>query len=294
MPLSDRKILGRDKLHDLSLIAAIATANHASRTSLLTGLAVFGVAQALQVWSKAVLRRDRELNTRGPYAVCRHPFYLANALMDIGLLIMSGYFWLLLVYPALFRLAYGPTIRREEGVLRSIFGGAYDVYARTTPRTLPLSPRMLRDWRAPLSWGVLRLERQVSRSLRHFVFPVLVALAVLFWDAGGIAWTDLTLAYAITITGLFLLSHAAYFSIEGRAEPAAVLCARLAWHAAAALALMTPAAVRVLHHRPESLLLGAVPVALLLAFGQLARRAQEDRVPPPIPSEVLAPPKALG
>jgi len=76
-----------------------------TQASIVLGLAVILPGIVLHVWSKATLRRKRELATRGPYALCRHPFYLGNALYDLGLCVLSGNWLLLLMYPLGFHVA---------------------------------------------------------------------------------------------------------------------------------------------------------------------------------------------
>ena len=64
--------------------------------------------------------RNRVLCTQGAYAVVRHPYYLANYLIDIGFCLASGNVYLVLAYPFLFFWAYGPTLRSEESLLASL------------------------------------------------------------------------------------------------------------------------------------------------------------------------------
>ena len=84
----------RNHAHDLSLLLAVVCASHASKASLTLGAVLFGAGLLLTAWSKLALRRNAELATGGPYALCRHPFYLGNAMLDAGLCVMSGYVWL--------------------------------------------------------------------------------------------------------------------------------------------------------------------------------------------------------
>lgn len=78
------------------------------------------------------------LNTRGAYALCRHPLYLFTGLffsawpvMDVGRLTFAIWVW---VY------AWVGSIH-EERRLVATFGGAYREYQRTHWRLLPFGPR---------------------------------------------------------------------------------------------------------------------------------------------------------
>lgn len=182
------RILKRSHLHDGSLILALLSAYWATPTSIYLGLGFVLAGLALQIWSKAILKRNRSLAADGPYALCRHPFYLGNALFDLGLCVMSGNWVLVALYPPAFYLAYGPVLRREEQRTRHHFRSAHREYCRTTPLFFPFSPRFLRDWRAPLSWKNLLIEKEVSRTIRHACYPVLVLLAAEFYKEYPNRW----------------------------------------------------------------------------------------------------------
>ncbi|HUV39477.1 MAG TPA: isoprenylcysteine carboxylmethyltransferase family protein [Planctomycetota bacterium] len=205
-------------LHDLFLALAVLTAADTNATFLTLGACVFALGIALQVWSKAVLRRNRTLNTTGPYALCRHPFYLANAVFDLGICLMSGSLWLVAVYPFVFALAYLPTLRKEEAELTALFGEAYPEYRRRTPAILPDVVGLVRHRHTGLSWENLRAERQVSRVVRYAAFPILVVLAHRVWNAPREAASPGNLALLSGIVGLNLLSLVIFRHYEKRAS----------------------------------------------------------------------------
>jgi protein-S-isoprenylcysteine O-methyltransferase Ste14 len=85
-----------------------------------------------------------ELITTGPYAIVRHPIYLADLLLISLLTIFYPKLWM-----AAGTLAAIPTIifwvRKEEMELQKIFGSAYALYTRTTPAFNPFA--ILDIWR---------------------------------------------------------------------------------------------------------------------------------------------------
>jgi protein-S-isoprenylcysteine O-methyltransferase Ste14 len=211
-----RYLFRRNQVHDLSLLLAAICASHATGLSLALGGALFGVGLVLTAWSKLVLRRNTEVVTGGPYALCRHPFYLGNALLDAGLCVMSGYVWLIVLFPMLFYVGYRRTLLSEEALLRRLFGEQHWDFTRTTPMILPLGRRVVRDWRVPLQWGNLLKEHVVSRALRHLAFPLLVILASRLWaDPSNIA-APMNLLLLTSAMASITAAAATYFGIEGK------------------------------------------------------------------------------
>jgi hypothetical protein len=193
---------------------AMLSAASLNRASLVIGLALLAVGLGLQVWSKAVLRRDTQLCTKGPYSLCRHPFYLGNALLDLGICTMSGNWWLVALYPLAFVAAYLPTLRSEKEMLMNLFGDSYREYRRTTAAFFPPSARVLSEWSAPVSWRCLLSERQVSRTIRYVSFPVLVLLAGRIWVLQGGLFDAITLYLGSSVVALNLLSRIVQIRFE--------------------------------------------------------------------------------
>jgi len=148
------------------------------------GLAALGtVVRALVVGfepdSNSQTRRmgARALHTLGPYAVMRHPLYLGNALIVLGLacIVNEPVAW------ALGGLAFlGSTaiiVHAEEALLAERFGEAWASWARAVP-LVSLDPRRWRavrglafDWRTAL-----------RRELNPLVAWGLTAQLLLAWE----------------------------------------------------------------------------------------------------------------
>ncbi len=121
---------------------AAAMLPHAERAGLeLAGAILVALGSAYQLWALVHLRRSfsilpeaRELVTTGPYAVTRHPLYLAETVALVGLLAPLVNAWVLLVVPFLF----GQWLRArwEEAVLGAQFP-EYAGYASRVPRFVP-------------------------------------------------------------------------------------------------------------------------------------------------------------
>lgn len=155
----------RDGLTLASLILADMKPNW-----LIAGTVVFIVGALLHFWSKGCLIRNQVVTQVGPYRLARHPFYLANFIIDMGICLISGSPWVTVAYPLAFLLIYIPVIRREEAYLRSQHGTAYDDYARDVPMLLPWKIGRLFG---PLdsSWNNIRRENEIPRLMRILAIP---------------------------------------------------------------------------------------------------------------------------
>jgi len=96
------------------------------------------------------------LNSTGAYSLVRHPLYLANYLMWIGIVIFTGSIWFIAVVTLLYWIYYERIMATEENFLIGKFGSAYDAWADKTPAFIP------------------RLKGFVSASERFSLRPVLI------------------------------------------------------------------------------------------------------------------------
>jgi hypothetical protein len=85
------------------------------------------------------------LNTTGLYSVVRHPLYLGNYLVWLGVALFPGAWWAPVIASLVFWLYYERIMFAEEEFLRRRFGEAYTAWAAVTPAFLP----RLRGWRSP-------------------------------------------------------------------------------------------------------------------------------------------------
>ena len=104
----------------------------------------------------------RTLNTRGIYSVVRHPLYLGNFLMWLGLIIYTGNVWFWIAAVLLYWIYYERIMFAEEDYLKQQFGDAFEKWAGETPAFLP----GLRNWKSPhMSFSVRKVIRREYRGL---------------------------------------------------------------------------------------------------------------------------------
>ncbi|HSV31164.1 MAG TPA: isoprenylcysteine carboxylmethyltransferase family protein [Atribacteraceae bacterium] len=124
-----------------------------------TGLICAG--EALRIWGvgyirnyRGPMREAKALVTGGPYAYVRNPLYLANAVIGCGIALLTGVWWILLLFCVVYVLLYGRIIREEESYLARRFPGEYRQYAASVPRILPRRTPYPRR-RGSFSWLVI-------------------------------------------------------------------------------------------------------------------------------------------
>ena len=122
MPDSKARWLHRGRLRDLVVALCLVSALVCPRDTamLAVALVLFTAGCLLHVLVKGQLIRNVTLCTEGAYSIVRHPYYLANYLVDVSLCLLSGNVYLVLLYPFLFYWAYGPTFAEEEALLASM------------------------------------------------------------------------------------------------------------------------------------------------------------------------------
>ena len=126
----------------IAMLCGILLFDTTSTRTILAGLPCLLLGAWLHTWAKGCLRQNRVVAMVGPYRFVRHPFYLANALIDAGLVIMAGWWPLAFVLPLWWLAIYIPVIRGEERYLTENFPGEYPEYNRRVPCLIP--------WRRPL------------------------------------------------------------------------------------------------------------------------------------------------
>ncbi len=101
------------------------------------GVAALLAGAALHLFSKGCLHQNAEVTRSGPYRYCRHPFYLANWMLDFGICLMIGRWWVGLPYLLLWSIVYRATIALEEAKLEKLFGDSFRAYRERVPCLLP-------------------------------------------------------------------------------------------------------------------------------------------------------------
>ena len=140
-----------------------------------------------------------ELNTTGIYSAVRHPLYLGNFFMWLGIAMVTQSLWFSIAFILLYWLYYERIMLAEERFLIGKFGNAYNEWAEKTPPFVP----SFKQWRASKMWfswkKVLKKEKNglFAMFLTFFIFKGLGA----YFTTGNFhvsGW----LLYATLISGI--------------------------------------------------------------------------------------------
>lgn len=179
----------------------------------LAGLAVrvftIGTAPATTSERSTCNPRAALLNTSGAYSLVRHPLYLGNTVIALGLACLPGV-WYVPVIAALASLLYHERIAaREEQFLEQQFGDEFRRWAEAVPAMVPALGRYVPP--ASTFWW----KRVLGREF-HALFVIGSGFSVLdlarrFFATGRLTfdpfWTAVWMSTAVLFVGLVLVKR---------------------------------------------------------------------------------------
>ncbi len=144
----------------------------------------------LHLLSSGALAKNEVLTTNGPYRWVRNPFYLANAIIDVGSAVAAWNWIVPAIYLPLMYFFVIPVrvIGHEEPTLRILFGAEYLEYCRVVPRFAPNPFARPARGEGGFAWRNLLENREVSRFLNTLLLTVLFFFA---WRLRAKDWKPL-------------------------------------------------------------------------------------------------------
>jgi len=129
------------------------------------------------------------LNTKGIYSTVRHPLYLGNFFMWLGIIMYVGSWWFTIVCVLLFWLYYERIMFAEEFFLRKKFGQEYLNWSAKTPAFWP----SFKNWKSA-GWN-FSMRNVMKREYNGF-FAIFLSFALLdimknFVHFGFTNWLDM-------------------------------------------------------------------------------------------------------
>jgi protein-S-isoprenylcysteine O-methyltransferase Ste14 len=116
----------------------------------------------------------QSLNTTGIYSTVRHPLYLGNFLMFLGVSMYPGIWWLSVILSLVFFLYYERIMFAEEEFLRGKFGKTYEDWATNTSAFIP-KPKNIKASEYPFSLRKVLKHEHTSMLSMAVSFTVLNA-----------------------------------------------------------------------------------------------------------------------
>lgn len=129
-----------------------------------------------RIWATLFVggRKDRELQTGGPYSLMRNPLYFGSLCFALSgaLFLKSPLFLLLICLAAALYVRF--VIRTEEAVLENAFGDAFRYYKKSTPRLFP----RLSNFRTParIDVDLVAIRREMKRLMLASWMPLAMDL----------------------------------------------------------------------------------------------------------------------
>ncbi|MCF8218159.1 MAG: isoprenylcysteine carboxylmethyltransferase family protein [Bacteroidales bacterium] len=98
------------------------------------------------------------INTTGMYSLVRHPLYLGNFFMWLGIILYVAIPWLIVLSLFFFYVLYERIMLAEERYVRQKFKDQFDTWAQTTPAFFPVTFRWKKSDRQFSIKKVMRRE----------------------------------------------------------------------------------------------------------------------------------------
>ncbi len=161
-----------------------------SRPQLLNyaiGAVMIAPGVLLHFFCKANLIQNKFLTRSGPYRWVRHPFYLANALIDFGFCFLIGRWDVAVIFGFCWIVAYTRKIRQEEKKLAGLFGEEFNQYTKEVPALLPWKVfpcKKTGETNFTLKNPNIDTGKEGSRILRYASYPYLFFSTALIGEYG--------------------------------------------------------------------------------------------------------------
>jgi protein-S-isoprenylcysteine O-methyltransferase Ste14 len=109
----------------------------------LAGIPFIIIGELIRLISSSCIRKNKELSTNGPYAVCRNPLYFGTFLNIFGVMIQitskeplrNLILWAFIIIS--FSYIYYKTIKSEEKFLSEKFSEVFKNYKESVPCLIP-------------------------------------------------------------------------------------------------------------------------------------------------------------
>ena len=145
------------------------------------------------------------LNTTGMYSIVRHPLYLGNFIIGLGISLFFRLWWITILFMAIFWLYYERIIFAEEEFLLAKFGSKYLEWSKNTPTFLP----KIQNWTFPTRPFSFRTA--LRKEYRTFMA---IIATFTFLEVAGDFSLHRRLGFDFIWISIFIISTSSYFIIR--------------------------------------------------------------------------------
>jgi len=139
------------------------------------------------------------LNTKGIYSTVRHPLYLGNYFMWIGIVMFTFNIWFIVVVSLLFWLYYERIMFAEERFLERKFGEEYVSWSMTVPPFWPSGKNYVKSM-IPFSMKTI-LRREYSGITATIIGFLFVEILRNYFSDGTFEWkTNYTIVLVVAVS----------------------------------------------------------------------------------------------
>ncbi|MBR9832880.1 methyltransferase family protein [Acidiluteibacter ferrifornacis] len=105
-----------------------------------------------------------DINATGLYSICRHPLYVGNYFMWLGIAMLTLNFWFIIAFTLLYWLYYERIIFAEEAYLIEKYGDKYLKFAENVPAFVPSFSK----WKKPQNtFSAIKIIRQEKTGILY-------------------------------------------------------------------------------------------------------------------------------
>jgi protein-S-isoprenylcysteine O-methyltransferase Ste14 len=140
---------------------------------------------ALRIWATLFAggKKDRVLQTQGPYSITRNPLYLGSFFLALAVCGFAQSFTLLVGVAAVYLLYARGVVAAEERMLVQLFPEQYPAYQARTPRFFPRWSAFASPKKVEVNLAAL--QRETKRLVAGASLPIFAELIEKLRDA---AW----------------------------------------------------------------------------------------------------------
>lgn len=121
----------------IAYIFVVSFLGRTTETLFYIGLALLVVGELIRMWASGHVKKNKVLATDGPYSFVRHPLYVGNFLIMVGVALAANLWWPIPLL-ILFWVAFYPhTIAYEDNKLHQTFGEQWEQWSKQRNALLP-------------------------------------------------------------------------------------------------------------------------------------------------------------